>query len=95
MRKLTLAILIFGLASTTVVLADDAPQVLEGRVVDVVSAGSFVLAGDQRAMIYHRTAGRTQLAVGDRVRVVGTPIDDWMRMDGVEINADSVEPISP
>jgi len=74
--------------------ADTAPQVLEGRVVNVVNAGSFVMDGEQRAVVYHRAVSTT-VSVGDRVRVVGKPIDDWMRMDGIEINADKVEPISP
>ncbi len=95
MRNLLRATLFFGSILAFSVQAEQAPQILEGRIIDVVNAGSFVLEGEQRAVVYHRARTQTALAVGDRVRVVGQPIDDWVRMDGVEINADTVEPINP
>lgn len=87
---------ILGLLLSTSVYAQSVENVFEGRVVDIVNSSSFVMEGaNERTVVYHKSRETAPVALGKQVRVIGKPIEDWMRVGGKEVNADQVEVIGP
>lgn len=95
MRISKLAAMVFLLMACMIAKAETPITVLEGRVVSVVGVGAFVLSDSQSTtLVYFRDTAAAELSPGDRLRVIGTLVDDWMGMGEVEIQAQRVERIS-
>ncbi len=68
--------------------------VLEGHVARVMGVGAFVLShSSAQTVIYYRATADSRLAPGEQLRVIGTPVDDWMGMGELEIQAQTVDRI--
>lgn len=91
-KKLAAAVVLF--MACVAAKAETPMTVLEGHIVKVVGVGAFVLSNSQsRTLVYYRDTAVDQLSLGEQLRVVGAPIDDWMGMGEVELQAQRIERI--